>query len=464
MRQTVPRITRESNFNGLTPNNVKGWCIVGIDMNEKGSDVRAGEEKRKRTDVDTTVAVEKLELEQSLALGADVTVEYVAEFPEADIIAKDTENIRIAAGETIGGVKVTRDLRNIDGMVLQIKDVGKVLQPLVVSRREDGTFHLLQGFRRLNAVRRIRKMEPDTPLAATLSVIPVQVYTGLTPGQERALVNDQTAKSFNRSEVLQRVYDELQGGYHPRLVGERNYQLIGRVTGSEDLVRKIENETDAAKKKEALHSWMQNIMIQGWYACWKLGNPYRDMWLKTYLFEDGYTDEPPAVMMNTGRMKKISSAVKADQTAKEWSEKTGPRTAKLMEEFAEEDKRRRSGETRKRDKDRKTYRKISETLELIERYKEGGEDTLASRILGLCLKDAGDPQAIGFMANLERCRAIFREHADYIGTDLRNVLGMILEPTGDEADSFGEFLMDNYTNSRAARKHKKEIEEEPAAV
>jgi hypothetical protein len=426
------------------------------DMNEKGAAEKlAGEEAKKRAsaDVDVTIAVEKVAMEQALALGEGVQVEFIPAFPERDIVANDTENIRIAAGETIGGVKVTKDLRNIDGMVMQIREVGRVLSPLVVSKREDGSFHLLQGFRRLNAVRRIRKTEKGTPLAESLENVPVNVYSGLTPEQERNLINDQTSKSFNRSEVLQLVFDELHGGYHPLLVAERNYQLIGRVTGADDQVRAIENEPDQDKRKEKLKAWMMSIMTQGWYACFKIGNPYKNLWLQTYLYEDGYTDNPPDVLMSTPRMKKITAAMKADQTAKEWDgkAKTGPRTAKLMAEFAQADKDKRAGLTRVRDKDKKAYRKISETVELIGRYKDGEEETYASRILSLCFKDAGDPPAVMFMTNLQRCISVYREHANYLDPGLKSVLDFVFEPGGDESDRFGEWLMDNYAKTRAGK-------------
>lgn len=111
--------------------------------------------------------------------------------------------------------------------------------PLVVSKREDGTLNLLQGFRRLNAVRWIRKNEPETPLAKELEKLSVNVYHRLTEEQEKAIVNDQTSKSFSSAEVLQRLFEEWDGGYHWFTSAERNYQLIARVTSSDDIVRRI---------------------------------------------------------------------------------------------------------------------------------------------------------------------------------------------------------------------------------
>jgi hypothetical protein len=114
-----------------------------------------------------------------------------------------------------------------------------VTTPLVVSKREDGTLNLLQGFRRLNAVRWIRKNEPETPLAKELEKLSVNVYHRLTEEQEKAIVNDQTSKSFSSAEVLQRLFEEWDGGYHWFTSAERNYQLIARVTSSDDIVRRI---------------------------------------------------------------------------------------------------------------------------------------------------------------------------------------------------------------------------------
>lgn len=384
-------------------------------------------------------------------------LEYVPNFPAEKITAPDGFNIRTAKGQVIGGVLVQKDMRNIPGMVDSVIALDGVNEPLTVSRRSDGTDILLQGYRRFNAAKWIRENMAGTALASKLQFLPVNVYTGLTPVQERQMVNDQRSKSFSALEVFRWYAEQLDGGFDWMNVLRRSYHEVGQVTGAGAIIQKIDGIADAKERDKELRKWATSYVFQWWVNAWNAGKLLRSMTEHTYLWKEQCTALRPRVVLTSLRMRELWKAVKSDKDAKEYNreEGTGPRLeAKLKEYEAEDDKS--FVNPRENDPDGKRLNKktdgikmrpASEVVTIMEKHTNGdgddAEPTLVGRIIGITFKDGGDPEAVQLVGNFEKCLEHFNDYAGKI-TDakLKAALNLVFSGGEGAGDQFLALLQD----------------------
>ena len=97
-----------------------------------------------KTLVETQAAVEALRKEETLRFGEGVKVTYDPQFPIDEIEAPDDFNVRLKAGMTVAGSKVSHDLRNIGGMAESIRALNGITTPLVLSKRARASHRLLR--------------------------------------------------------------------------------------------------------------------------------------------------------------------------------------------------------------------------------------------------------------------------------------------------------------------------------
>lgn len=404
-----------------------------------------------KTTVDTQAAVEQLRKEEALRFGDEVKIHYEPHFPIEDISAPDDFNYRLKGGQTVGGVVVKTDLRNIGGMADSIRALGGVTTPLVLSKREDGSHILCQGYRRLNGAKLVRSQEPNSPLAIRLAELPCVVYEGLTRDQERQLVNDQTSKFYTSSEVFQIFAEQVDGGYGWEPIARRMYPQIGMVTNSLDKVQQIDAIQDENKKREELIAWLTTTVQQFWWNAIKAGPITRNLTMQTYMWKDGHTNVRPRVVMDSMRMRALQTEIRKDIKEGHWNKEEGRGTrfdAKLAEmELADKKKYDKPAAGEGGDTPPTVrLKKLSDVQGLIEdaRRVRKAPEGLVERLFKIVLKDGGDPAALRSVHNFDRCSAMFKLHKDFVKPDVAAVLNLVFDGGEGAEEQFAAFLMDNY--------------------
>jgi hypothetical protein len=401
----------------------------------------------KSKDEGAVVNVEELraarEKELADAFGQNVKVNF-AYTPIKLIRADDDYNMRFAAGQSVGDIKIENDTRDIPGMVSAIKLIGLIQTPLEVSKRADGTIHLLRGFRRYNAANLIRLSEPGTELATRLETLPTMVYEGLTPEQEIKLINDQTQKDFSAGEVYRFFRDQLKKGYNWEQIAAQIYTQIARVTGASNQLRKVDTEPDPVERRKILKRWLNGTANQFW-ACSVLAGPkISDMVLHTYLYNDGYTKTKPQLTMTGPKMVELWREVKLDREQNEWDykENMGPRTrAKIEELIAKENpKSDDSG-----DISRNKLKRAEVIKGMVTTNSEGGT-TLTARILMSVFENNTAAHETQIVNNFDRCRQAYMTRAKYLKPEVAELCRWVFDGGDNSEKQFDKFLVDNYSD------------------
>lgn len=400
--------------------------------------------------------MEVLEKENEQRYGGKVHARFDPEFPLDNIHAPDNENFRYAKGQTVGGFVLEDDRRNISGMADEIRQLRGINTPLVVVERADGTFWLKQGFRRYNAAKLIRQTDSGSPLANKLANVPVLIYSGMTEEQEKTLVNDQKSKKFSKAEVFGMFLREIRGGYHWANAAYKMYRQIGDVMDSAEMVRKMDDITDDTKRQEEVKAWLNSSVYQGWYAAIRSSPLLTELWMQTYLFQDGFKGvKRPRVLMTSLRQRALTSEILKDQTAGEFDsvKGTGPRLEKKLDEFSVEDSKKynENGERIKPTPDPaaqklKTLKDVQDLIK-AEEDKNNGQPTLLSRVYRVTLKNGGDPEACSLIRNFDACRAVLAQHREFLKPSVAALCNMLLNGNDGSAEEFAKELANNYATA-----------------
>jgi hypothetical protein len=414
------------------------------------------------TAIDAAHSMDAIEREAQLKFGPNVRVEFHPEYPAEDIKAPDSDNYRFAAGQTVAGVTLNSDLRNLDGMAEEIRAVRQVTTPLVAVKRDDGTVHLKQGFRRFGGAARIRAAEPNSPLGQKLRMLPVILYSGLTAEQEKELVNDQKSKKFSKAEVFNIFLENMKGGYNWVNVAVRMYRQIAEVTNSLDEARKIDNIGDPKEREKEVKRWLLSYVYQGWVSAFLSGPKLTNAWMHTYLWEDGYKGvSRPEVIMNSIRQKALHAKVLEDRNAGEYiSERgEGPRMLKLYEEYKEQDAKKydENGNRIKPDNSGKVRLKNLKDIEDLITAEEKEGPTLLSRIYKISLKGGGDPDATRLVRNFHKCITVYDQHKEYLNPQTRELLKLILDGVDGSHEELAKVLAANYEQTKEEKPKAKGI-------
>jgi hypothetical protein len=405
--------------------------------------------KQTEATIQAQAAIEALRKEEALRFGDTVKIHYEPHLPIDKISAPDDFNYRLKAGQVVGGVQVKTDLRNIGGMADSIRALGGITTPLVVSKRADGEFRLCQGYRRLNGAKLIRNMEPHSPLSERLGTLPCVIYEGLTPEQERLLVNDQTSKFYTATEVFQIFAEQVDGGFGWEQIARRMYPQIGIVTKSLDKVQKIDSIQDEAQKRNELVSWLTTFVQQFWWNGIKAGPVTRNLILQTYMWQDGHTNVRPRVIMDSVRMRGLQTEIRKDIKEGHWNKEagTGPRFEAKLKEYEEADKKKYDKpDPGAPETPQERLKKLSDVKGLIDdaRKARKAPDGLVERIFKIVLKDGGDPAALRMAHNFDRCASVYKLHKDFVKPELAAVFNLIFDGGEGAEEQFGAFLTDNY--------------------
>lgn len=349
------------------------------------------------------------------ALLAGATVAEVQALPMirpihiGSIFADDRRNVRIRTGQVIGGILVTKDSRDLNGLTNQIRIHGGIHTPLLVSERFDGTFHLLRGFRRFNAAIIIRSTEPGSDLCLSLDTLPCDVRTGLTKEQEDALINDQDGLDFLASEVCNSFLTALDSGEQWQKIAYRNYTQLGRITGASEQVMAVRQAPNREEADKKIVSWLNKFIGQYWLQCWKIGGRIRELLIQQYLYKDGLmpADTKPQYKITTAQMVKLWSAYKNDVVNGTVDKVT--RIGKEMQEHLDKDclwvKPAPSTPVKKfKDKD------VFETTLSV-------HTPLVQDVMQVAYKDHAAPQSLDILNNFAKCLDEYRAVQEMIPAD-----------------------------------------------
>lgn len=363
------------------------------------------------------------------------------------ITADDNENVRFYAGQKIGGVTLEKDLRDIPGMVMQILPIGDITEPLWVSEREDGSLHLLRGFRRYHGAKFIRENEPHrgTPLAKTLETLPVRIVSGLTREQEKRLVNDQQSLDFSAGEVYKAFKDALRGGADWAMEAYRMYPQIARVTGSLTKAAEVRAMPDGEEKREAVKKWLNQFANQFWRSSMLCGHYVEDLVTRQYLFADGYISQKPEIKVTAPIMVKIAKAYKEDVNAGEYDADKGygPRMDALFTEL-------KTSQSAEKTPKEYNFKPIQEVIDLAKMVASDGKYKLAPTLIRLAFKNQAAPEVVATVNNFDNCRTVFNAHAAYVKPELREILATVFT-SPDGAGKLEELLASNYATPTEAQ-------------
>jgi hypothetical protein len=242
-------------------------------------------------------------------------------------------NIRIRQGTEVYGVKFNADTYDTDSLMMQIIEIGYVRDPLTVSKKTvDGAmrYEILRGFRRYDACNRIIQAGTNHNVIKALQEIPCNVYEGLTPEQENALINDQTSKQFMACEVLKEVWRRLSNGESWQLIGLHMAEQIERATGSHGKSAEIRKAGTQAEKLAIIQGWLNNTLNQYWQGVYIYGGPQVRKWLfLTYAEKDGLLgekDEKPPFKLTSSvwnGKEGLQKAIREDMAAGQWDKEKG---------------------------------------------------------------------------------------------------------------------------------------------
>jgi len=186
----------------------------------------------------------------------------------ADLTVDPTLNIRFRAGSEFFGVKVEKDTYDIPGMRQQVVDGGGIREPIWVSVRADASKIVMRGNRRtLTGQELLADETTPAELRKALSErTPMILFHGLTPEQEREMVNDQTQKSFLRSEVIRSIFELRRNGWTFPRIARLYWEPLGRFTGNAAKIAEIRDITDPNAKIEKITTWLRGTLDN--YLIW----------------------------------------------------------------------------------------------------------------------------------------------------------------------------------------------------
>lgn len=246
----------------------------------------------------------------------------------ADLKPDPNLNIRHRVGTSAYGVLVEKDTLDLPSMKAGLVEMVGVQEPILVSVRkvlQGEEMVPLRGNRRTYAG---QELLADPTISAELREAltkrtPMILLHGLTPEQERELIQDQTQKPFLRSEVLKHVFALRSQKWTFERIVLMMWETMGRYTGSAKKVAEVRELTDPNAKREKIKTWLRgtvdNYMIWGY----DLGEFVRTQMLRSEMKLDGVlpeTAEKPYFLTTNDGQKRIAALKKAkEQDGSKWN-------------------------------------------------------------------------------------------------------------------------------------------------
>lgn len=264
-----------------------------------------------------------------------------------DLAVDPQLNIRFRAGTESYGVKITRDTYDLSTLETQIIDAGQIFEPIVVSKQKDNSYKVLRGNRRTLAGQNVYNAGTTTVnLKNALDKVPCQVYSDLTPAEEKEMVLDQNSKPFLRSELIKFVWSMQAEGKSFPMIAAMTYETFGRLNGKSGADKLTEMAAippaDHEKRRSVLLSWLRGSLDMTIMAAYNLGVRVQKAMLLSEMKRDGLvneTDEQPEFDAAKNGQARMTALRKAKELDSDWNAHTGGANFNAkIEEFIKEDK------------------------------------------------------------------------------------------------------------------------------
>lgn len=325
---------------------------------------------------------------------------------------------------------------DLPSIMAGIVDKGRIVTPIVASKRADGTFLTLQGNRRtLGGQALLADPNISPELREALSKTDVLVFEGLTTGEEIEMMMDHgTTLSLCRTETAMGVRRLLMMGKSEKVIGQMMVYALAKFTRNEAKLNQLPKEPGKARD-EALSTWFAGTLRQYLMPVCGMGQYVWDQFILTMKSEDGILEPerkegtitvPAEVIecrMTRKRIMALGKAKSEDMKSEnKWSvEEGGDSFNKLVQDYILEDK----GE---KDKEKVTRPSVKDLL--------AKADAFGSLIARKCFLVAAGQEEQGedlpmLDDRLKRMSAVFSlmHNASLLmpaGSDIRNLLNAVL--------------------------------------
>ncbi len=244
-----------------------------------------------------------------------------------------TLNVRMRKGSNVFGVTVNVDGYDLPTMMSQIEDRKKILEPIHVSKRADGSYVVLRGNRRTLAGQMLLNAPDTTPeLRHELQNTRVLVFQNLTLEEEREKVMDQNSKPFSRSEIIRYAWSLRQNGQSFERIALDNFEMWGNFGRNARTVAKLAEiraipENDLPARKKAIRTWLRGTVDEYVLPGFDLGPIVQKAMMLSEMQLDGLLtdqDEKPyfyTTRDGQARMKALGQAREKDGS--KWNPHTG---------------------------------------------------------------------------------------------------------------------------------------------
>lgn len=244
-----------------------------------------------------------------------------------------------------------RDEYDLESMMDQIRDAGRVLEPIHAIK---DTFVVLKGNRRTAAVQQLLA-DPKLPsdLKSAIAKLDVILYEDLTDDEITELVLDHgSQKPLSRVETVKAIW-RLQA----QMKSERQiicllFHQLSRFTGQTRKAHEAQAK-QGADREEFLKKWLHGTVGNYIMAAYTMGERVRENMLLSELSIDRKLTEDEAKKLefkvSRERITQLSKAKNEDKEAKGWDpEKGGEKFNALIQKFIDEDAGRESSDAKKR--------------------------------------------------------------------------------------------------------------------
>lgn len=273
------------------------------------------------------------------------------------LISDDNLNVRLGANTNTFGVKVEKDGYDLATMESQIVDAGRILKPLTVWKKQDGTYYVLRGNRRVRAAQALlKRTDISDELRKELNNIPCEVYNDLTEADAINIVNDHDTKELSRAELVLNVWRLSTAGYNEKdIINMLLYQLAD-YTGNKKKINTLPE--NPIERSQALYKWLHGTVGGYLLAAYRMGPRVQKALIATELMNDGLLKEKekPEFRVTSSRVihNGLTAALNQDLEGAGWNPQDGGVAFNaLIEKYIKEDNGEGSGprETRPSKKD-----------------------------------------------------------------------------------------------------------------
>lgn len=323
-------------------------------------------------------------------------------------------NIRFRPGKVLHGITITADTYNLPDIMAKIDAMNGIHTPILVSERSDKSLIVLQGNRRTRGAQEMLldpNLRPELRKILT-TMTPVRILKGLTPEQERELVQDQEQKQFMRSECLEHLWAQKAAGKSYGAIVLHNEVMCRKFVNNPKKAAEVDEEVatmTTTERNARIQKWLRGSIDMYILAAYSLGDYIRKQTLLSEMRLDKLlkaSDEQPYFLTTNNsqkRMEKLNEARKKDgSNFNGYVPQEGSEFKKVIDAFHTED----FGPVVIKDDDEKEKKAKMLKKDEVESLQTGFQSRVAKLVLDRVLgKEVPDVQAADDFASIQEAKA-----------------------------------------------------------